>query len=116
MELSPSREAASCAVTREFSNILRNRKFITVLPRALHWSLSCFRSIQTISPHPISIRSVLILSTHLRLDLPSGLFPSGFPTKILYAFMLSLIRATCPVHLILLDLIILIILDEQYKL
>ena len=29
-------------------------------------------------------RSVLILSTHLRLGLPSGLFPSGFPTKILY--------------------------------
>jgi hypothetical protein len=26
------------------------------------------------------------LSTHLRLDLPSGLFPSGFPTNILYAF------------------------------
>jgi hypothetical protein len=26
------------------------------------------------------------LSTHLRLGLPSGLFPSGFPTNILYAF------------------------------
>jgi hypothetical protein len=25
------------------------------------------------------------LSIHLRLDLPSGLFPSGFPTNILYA-------------------------------
>jgi hypothetical protein len=29
------------------------------------------------------------LSTHLRLSLPRGLFPSGFPTNILYAFPFS---------------------------
>ncbi|PNF32378.1 hypothetical protein B7P43_G10100, partial [Cryptotermes secundus] len=39
--------------------------------------------------HPISLRSTPILSTYLRLALPSVLFPPGFPTNILYAFLFS---------------------------
>jgi hypothetical protein len=58
---------------------------------------------------PISPRSILILSTHLRLGLPSGVFPFRFPTNILYAFRFVAIRATFPAHLILFDFIILII-------
>ena len=46
------------------------------------------RSIQSMLPHPTSRRSILI-SSHLLLCLPSGLLPSGFLTKTLYAPLLS---------------------------
>jgi len=57
----------------------------------------------------------LILSSYLSLGLPSGLFPSGFPTKTLYTPLLSTLRATCPAHHSLLDFIIRTILGEQYR-
>jgi len=87
-------------------------RFITVFTTACYWSLSQARWIQFISSHPISLRSILIFSFHLHL----GLFPSCFPTKILYAFLISSMCATCPIHLILLDLITLIIFGEVYNL
>jgi hypothetical protein len=101
---------------KDFPTFYGTRRFITVFTRALRCLLSWARSIQPIPPHPVSLRSILILFTHLRLGLPSGLFPSGFHTNILYAFLLSPIRTTCSAHLIVLDLIILIILGEEYKL
>jgi hypothetical protein len=101
---------------KNFPAFYGTRRFITVFTRALHWSLSWARSIQYIPSHPISPRSILILSTHLHLDLPSGLLRSCFPTNILYAFLLVPIRATCTAHLILLDVIILTILGEERKL
>ena len=57
------------------------RRFITALTSVSYLSLSWASPIQSIYPHPTSWRSILILSTHLRLGLPRGLFPSGFPTK-----------------------------------
>ena len=60
------------------------RRFITALTSVRHLSLSWASPIQSIYPHTTSWRSILILSTHLRLGLPNGLLPSSFPTKILY--------------------------------
>jgi hypothetical protein len=59
------------------------RRFITVFTQARHWTLSWASWIQFAPSIPISLRSILMLSSHLRLGLPSGLLPSGLPTKTL---------------------------------
>jgi hypothetical protein len=66
-------------------------------------------------PHPTSWRSISIISSYISLELPSGLFPSGFPNKILYALLLSPVCAKWPVNLMLLDLSNRIIFGEQYR-
>jgi hypothetical protein len=42
--------------------------------------------------NPIFLRSILKLSSYLRVDIPSGLSSSGFKNKILYAFFIPRIR------------------------
>jgi hypothetical protein len=54
--------------------------FITVITRGHHLSLSWATWIQSTLPKPISLRSILISSSHLYL---------GFLTKMLYAFLIS---------------------------
>ena len=98
MVQSPSWEANWFAASQEIPCIWRNSKVhyrthkrpppVSILgqPNPVH------------IPTSTSWRSILILSTHLSLGLPSGLFPSGFPTKTLYTPLSSPIHATCPSH------------------
>jgi len=68
-------------LVKKFPAFCGTRRFITAFTSARHLSVSRASSIQSIPPHPTSWRSILILSSHLRLGLPSGLLPSSFPTK-----------------------------------
>ena len=104
MQQSQSSEANRFSASQEISHILRNLE----VHYHVHMSpppvpiMSQNNPVHAAPPHLTSWRS--ILPSHLCLGLPSGLFPSGFPTKTLYALLLSPIPATCPGHLILPDL------------
>jgi hypothetical protein len=115
MEQSSSWEPNCLQLVKKFPAFYGIRMFLTALPSARHVSLFWASPIQSSHPHPTSWRSILILSSHLRLGLPNGLFPSGFTTKTLYKPLPSPIRATCPAHLILLDFITRTILGTEYR-
>jgi hypothetical protein len=84
---------------KKFSPILRNSKsYYCIHDLSLLWA----RSVQFMPVHITSWKSFLLVSSHLDLSHPSGLFLSGFPTKTLYAILLSPIRTFCFAHLILL--------------
>jgi len=71
-------------LVKKFPAFHGTRMLITALTSVRHLSLSWASPIQSIYPHSNCWRCILIISTHLSLGLPSGLFSSGFPTKTLY--------------------------------
>jgi len=95
MEQSPSSEADRFSASQVIPRILWKPK--------VHYRIhKCPPTVPMLSqldpvhiPHPTSWRSILILSSHLFLGLPSGLFPSGFPTKTLYYPWLTLSETRC---------------------
>ena len=64
---------------------------------------------------PVSWVSIFVVFHHLRLGPPNDLLPSVFPTKALYAHLLSHMRATCPAIQIL-DFMNLTIFGREYQL
>ena len=102
IEQSPSWEVNRSSANQEISSILWNPKVQYYIPKCppplLYWD----RATQSMPPPPISSRSILILLTHLCLDVWSHLFLSGLPTKTLYVPLLFGICATCTTYLILL--------------
>jgi hypothetical protein len=111
MESGPFEKPPVAQVLKNSPKSYETRRFVTVITSVRHWLLSWVRWIQSISPKPVSLRAISVLSSHVLLCLCSGFFPSGFPVKILYAFLFS-----CPAYLNFLDLIILITFGEEHRL
>ena len=93
-----SREANSSSASQNIFRILWNPK----VHYRIHQSTPPTPVLSHIDPVHISLftsrRFILILSYQLRSGLPCGLLNSGFPTKILYAYLFP-IRATCSAYL-----------------
>jgi len=70
-------------LVKEFPAFYVTWMFITALTSDRDMSLSWASSIQSTPPHSTSWKSIPVLSSHLHLGLPSGLFSSCVPTKIL---------------------------------
>ena len=115
MERSPSWEANSPA--RKSRNPAHFVELGGLLPPSQQLATCPYHQPHQFSPssHPASWRSILILFFHLRLGIPSGLFPSGILTKTPYSSLLSPIRYICLACLILLRLITRIVFDEEER-
>jgi hypothetical protein len=115
MDLIPTRETVSCAVTQKLPSILMNPKIHFCVHKRLPLVpiLSQINPVHTTSSHFSKIHFNIV---HPPTSWSSQRFPSFQLSQYLICIPLLHIRAICPVHLIFLDLISLIILGEEYKL
>ena len=68
-------------LVKKFPAFHGTRRFLTALTSVRYLSLPWTSPIQSIYPHSTSWRSILILSTHLRLGLPNGSFLPVSPAR-----------------------------------
>ena len=114
MEQSACWEANRSQLVKKFPQFYGTRKFINAFTEALHLSLSWARSIQPMLPsRTLKLNLIVILpstpgsskwSLSLRFPHQDPAYTSPLP-----------VHATCPAHLILLDLINRIIFGEGYR-
>ena len=98
--------------SQEIPRILLNPK----VRHRIHEIPSTLPLLSQINPFHASSSPFLKLHFHIILpSTPTYYRSPGLPTKILYAPLLSPIRATCSVHPILLDLITRLTFGEQYR-
>jgi hypothetical protein len=100
MKLSTSWEASIRSAIKEIHYILWNPKIYCRVRKTPPFLpiLSQMNSVHI--THPLFVKFIIILSFYPCLGLPSGFFPSGFAIKTLYDFLLALMSATCPAHLL----------------
>jgi hypothetical protein len=114
MELSPSWEAANCATTQELPSVLLN----PMVHYRVHKSPPLVPILRQIKP--VYNTPSYLSKLHFNIDHPPMSWSSqgslSFWISHQYSICIALLPHSCPAHLILLDLIILIILGEQYKL
>jgi hypothetical protein len=98
-------EASSSPVSPEISCILWNQKVFYVFHKITTVVPVLIRSVPSTTSHLVFLRFVVIFSSHLLVGPPSGLFPSGYPTKTTYVLIFCPICATRPVPLIIFNFI-----------
>ena len=86
------RVAVNSQVVKKYLAFYGAQKFTSVFIKACHCLLCWVRRINFTVPYLVSFRLILILSTKSRpARMASSVLLSGFQTKVLYAFLFSLI-------------------------
>jgi hypothetical protein len=103
IEQSPPLEANSCTASQEIPNLLQNPTVQIRVHSRLPAGPILRKRIQYTFSYTISLRPILILSSHRSLSFPSDQFSSRVSTFIImYAFFICPLHVTGPAHRILL--------------